>query len=61
MTHWLCCCVQVTIPYLKSQYGRDVIAGLVLPVRLLDVMQNCKAEHLDQQVIVLGQVKQWRL
>lgn len=49
--------MQVTIPYLRSQYGRDVIAGSELPVRLLDMLQNSKAEHLDQQVVVIGQVK----
>lgn len=49
--------MQVTLPYLHSQYGRDVVASAGLPVKLLDILQDCKAEQRDQQVVVLEQVK----
>lgn len=33
------------------------MASSTLPVKLLDILQDCKAEQRDQQVVVLGQVK----
>ena len=53
----LLCPLQVTFPYLRSQYGRDVMAGVQLPVKLLDLLRHSKAEQRDQQVVVLGQVE----
>lgn len=52
--------VQVTVAYLRSQYGRDAVDGAQLPIKLLDLLGYGKAEQRDQQVVVLGQVK-WLL
>lgn len=45
---------QVTVPYLRSEYGKEY--DFDAPVRLLEKMMHGMAESADQQVVVLGQV-----
>lgn len=45
---------QVTVPYLRSEYGKEY--DFDAPVRLLEKMMHGMADSADQQVVVLGQV-----
>lgn len=46
--------VQVTSPYLRSEYGKDY--DYDSPVKLLDLLLHGKCKQADQQVVVLGHV-----
>ena len=41
-------CTQVTVPFLRSEYGKDY--DYEAPVKLLDAMMHAQAERRDQQV-----------
>lgn len=45
---------QVTVPYLRSEYGKDY--DFDAPVKLLDEMLHGMARNRRQQVVVLGHV-----
>ncbi len=47
---------QVTVPYLRSEYGKDY--DFDAPVKLLDAMMHEQALGKGQAVVVLGQVSQ---
>lgn len=46
--------VQVSAPYLRSEYGKDY--DYDSPVKLLDLLLHGKCKRVDQQVVVLGHV-----
>lgn len=46
--------VQVTVPYLRSEYGKEY--DFDAPVKLLDAMMHEQAQEGGQRVVVLGQV-----
>ena len=46
--------MQVSVPYLRSEYGKDY--DFDAPVKLLDSMMHAMADQPTQQVVVLGQV-----
>ena len=52
MLPWLthathCLFVQVTVPFLRSEYGKDY--DYEAPVKLLDAMMHAQADRRDQQ------------
>ena len=48
------CNAQVTVPYLRSEYGKEY--DFDAPVKLLDAMMHEQAQASFQRVVVLGQV-----